>query len=215
MGAARKDLPAGERFGESPLAAEHPPLRASRNASQVFGFSDSPCVASERLLHDSYLEAGSTAGRAAASAHQEHSGSSAGSNPEPLVSHPCDGGTRSERDRSTGAGVPGGPRSPSFMRSVREAESLQQHLLPLVRGMETGRPQHRLLPTTAPPALPFPDTQPKRSRSSSGAATADGSSSCRSHAAGSKRARRRRTQHVPWVETCWPNQPSPAQPAGT
>lgn len=116
----------------SPLAAEHQPLRASRNASQVFGFSDSLCLASERLLHDSDLEAGSTAVRAGASAHRQRCRSSAGSNPEPLVSHPCDGGTWSKWDRSTGAGVPGGLRSPSFMRSVREAESLEQHLLPLV-----------------------------------------------------------------------------------
>lgn len=71
LGAARKDLTAGERFGARPPAAKHQLLMASRNASQVFGFSDSMCLASGRLRRDSGIEVGSAAVRAGESTCQE------------------------------------------------------------------------------------------------------------------------------------------------
>lgn len=49
----------GERFGVRPLAAEHQLLMASRNTSQVFGVSDSLCLASRHLPGDSGVTAGS------------------------------------------------------------------------------------------------------------------------------------------------------------
>lgn len=49
----------GERFGVRPLAAEHQLLMASRNTSQVFGVSESLCLASRHLPSDSGVKAGS------------------------------------------------------------------------------------------------------------------------------------------------------------
>lgn len=71
LGAARKDPTAGKRFGVRPLAAEHQPLKASRNTSQVFGFSNSMCLASWRLPRDSGIEVGSAAVHAGESTCQE------------------------------------------------------------------------------------------------------------------------------------------------
>lgn len=47
----------GERFGVRPLAAEHQLLVAPRNTSQVFGVSDSLCLASRHLPTDSGVKA--------------------------------------------------------------------------------------------------------------------------------------------------------------
>lgn len=49
----------GERFGVRALAAEHQLCMASRNTSQVFGVSDSLCLASRHLPGDSGVMAGS------------------------------------------------------------------------------------------------------------------------------------------------------------
>lgn len=49
----------GERFGVRPQAAEHRLLMASRNTYQVFGVSDSLCLASRHLPSDSDVKAGS------------------------------------------------------------------------------------------------------------------------------------------------------------
>lgn len=52
-------------------AAEHQVLVASRNTSQVFGFSDSMCLASRHLPHDSGTEVGSAAACAGVSTPQK------------------------------------------------------------------------------------------------------------------------------------------------
>lgn len=58
---------------------------ASRNTSQVFGVSDSLCLASRHLPGDSGIKAGSAGGKIC----QELQGPSAGPDPELLISHPC------------------------------------------------------------------------------------------------------------------------------
>lgn len=75
----------GERFGVRPLAAEHQLLMASRNTSQVFGVSDSLCLASRHLPGDS----GVTAGSAGEKICQELRAPSAGPDLELLISRPC------------------------------------------------------------------------------------------------------------------------------
>lgn len=131
--------------------------------------------------------------------------------PEPLSATLVLVRTWIKRDRSTAAGVLVDFHSPNFTWSVRKAESLEQHLPPLVRGMKTGRPQHCPLLTAAPPSLAFLNTRPNHSEKSRGTATADArAAAAESHIAEFKPARCRRTERVPWVKTRRPNQPSPA-----
>lgn len=68
-----------------PLAVKHQLLMASRNISQVFGFSDSLCLTSRHLPSDSGIKGGSAGEKIC----QELRGLSAGLDPKPLVSHLC------------------------------------------------------------------------------------------------------------------------------
>lgn len=85
-----------------------PAAHGFQNASQVFGFSDSMCLAPGHLPRDSGIEAGSAAARAGESTRQELRGPSAGPGPEPLVSHPCAWENTDQMGPEHGCWGPGG-----------------------------------------------------------------------------------------------------------